>query len=152
MTTLAQPAAPAATESRHSLRKLPLAFLAAAALAALGNSVVRLITVAVTDIAPEFEPLRVGPPIGASIVSALAATVVFAVLVRFTKRPVRNFWITSLVAFVVTFAPLVNVATSDNPGPGLTGATAGAIVSLAVMHVVALAAIVPTLIRLTRTN
>lgn len=152
MTTLVEARPATAAPSRHSIRRLPLALLAAAALAAAGNSVVRLIALAATEVSPRFEPLQVGAPIGASVVAAIGASVVFAALIRWTRRPARNFWIASLITFVVTFAPLVNVATSDNPGPGLTGGTAGAFTALAVMHLVALLTIVPTLIRLSRTS
>ncbi len=153
MTTVVQtPDTIAETASGHSLRKLPLALLAAAALAAIGNSVVRLITVAAIEVDPGFLPLTVGAPIVSSVVAAIGAAVVFAALVRWTTRPVRNFWIASLITFVVTFAPLVNIATGDNPDPGLTGGTPGAFGALALMHLVALLVIVPTLIRLTRTR
>lgn len=141
-----------ATPYRHSIRRLPLALLAAAVLAAVANSVVRLITVAAIDVDPEFMPLQAAGPIGSSVVAAIGATVVFAALIRWTSRPVRNLWIASLIIFVLSFAPLINVAVSENPGPGLTGGTTGGFIALALMHVVALFTIVPALIRLTRTR
>ncbi len=136
-------------------RSFPVARLAtatfvAAVAAAAANSVVGVATMAVSDAPDSFMPLSVGAPITASVVVAIAAALVFAVVWRLTRRPVRVFTRVSLAVLVVSFAPLVGLATQDQPEPEMAGADAAALIGLGVMHVVAYLAIVPTLVRLSK--
>ncbi|MGH3086667.1 MAG: DUF6069 family protein, partial [Rubrobacteraceae bacterium] len=84
-------------------------------------------------------PITAGMVVVASVVGAVGATVVFAVIGLFSRRPARLFWIVSIVALVLSFV-----------APATIGAPVAMIMSLEVMHVVAWAVIVGTLTTLTR--
>ena len=87
----------------------------------------------------EMAPLPAVAVIIASIVPAIAATILLAVLSKFLARPIRVFWIISVVFLLISFAsPLglpVDVATK---------------VTLELMHIVAAVAIVGGLTTLGR--
>jgi hypothetical protein len=85
-----------------------------------------------------------------SVLSAAGATVVLAALARWTRSPERNFVWVSGVVFVLSYLPLIGAALDDTPAPEMVGADGPALAALAIMHVVALVTIVPTLLRLTR--
>jgi hypothetical protein len=81
--------------------------------------------------------LTIGPVIGASAAGAIAATVVFVALHRFTRRPTRLFLIISTVALLLSFAgPLTT--------PEIDGFSR---VVLLLMHVIAAVASVGVLVR-----
>jgi hypothetical protein len=66
--------------------------------------------------------------VGASVAGAVGATAIFAVIGRFTRRPIRIFWGVAAVGLFLSFLPIALV--------GATGSSAG---TLALMHVVAAA-------------
>lgn len=74
------------------------------------------------------EPVTFGQVVGASAAGAVGAVVAFAVIDRFTRRPIRVFWGVAAVGLLLSFIPIA-VA-------GATGPSAG---TLALMHVVAAA-------------
>ena len=76
---------------------------------------------------PNGQALGSGPVIGVTIMGVVAAAIVFAVLGRFSARPIRLFRIIALVALVLSFAPAF----------GIAGAGAAYIGSLLLMHVIA---------------
>lgn len=78
-------------------------------------------------------PFAVGPILGVTIFSGLGAGVLYAVLVRQTERPVRNFVVAAAAVFVVMMVPLLTVA----PAQGVTT------VGLAVLFVLHVAVAVP---------
>lgn len=111
--------------------------------AAVANTLVRAIAVAAIDVNDEFEPLAASAPAMSSVVAAIGAGVVLALLTRFSKQPVRHFLIVSAVMFVLSYIPLLQMGMADPPEyPGTTGAT---LTTLGLMHVVAAAIIVPLL-------
>ena len=65
--------------------------------------------------------------IGVTVMGVVAAAIVFAVLGRFSARPIRLFPIVALVALVLSFAPTF----------GIAGAGTAYIGTLLLMHVVA---------------
>lgn len=110
----------------------PLAGVAAAA----ANAVVFYVGVALGLVSESVgvangEPLAVSAVVISTLVPALFGTVLFAVLGRFTRRPVRIF---RIVAAVVLVLSLVTPFT-------IPGITAGMILVLLLMHVVAAAVI-----------
>lgn len=110
----------------------PLAGVAAAA----ANAVVFYVGVALGLVSESVgvangEPLAVSAVVISTLVPALFGTVLFAVLGRFTRRPVRIF---RIVAVVVLVLSLVTPFT-------IPGITAGMILVLLLMHVVAAAVI-----------
>ncbi len=140
----------AGTRRSLSVPRLAGATVTAAVAAAAANSLVRVVTVAVSDAPGSFAPLQVPAPVVSSVVAALGAGVVFAVVLRFAREPARVFTRISLAVLVLSFAPLVGLAAQDEPAADVAGADAAALIGLGVMHVVAYLTIVPTLLRLTQ--
>lgn len=120
----------------------------AAVASAAANAVIRLAAVEAFDIHPGFEPLEAAAPAQASIVVAFGAAVVLAVLSRFSDRPIWLFHRVSLAVFVLSFIPLLPLYLADPPQfPGTDAASVG---TLALMHVISAAIVVPTLSTLSR--
>jgi hypothetical protein len=113
----------------------------AAVTAAVTNILVRTISVALFDIAPGFQPLALGPVVVSSIVGALGATIVFAVVGRFARRPIRLFRIIAVVVLLLSFL---------NPLVVLPGASSQIILTLEFMHLVVAAISVALLTTLAR--
>jgi hypothetical protein len=116
--------------------------LLAAVVAAIGNIIVLLITGALFTVPASFPPFAIGPVTFFSVVGVVGATAVFALLGRFTRRPIRWFWIISGVVLLLSFIPnIITLVGNTLPGTSLAG-----VVSLMVMHVVAAAAAVGILV------
>jgi hypothetical protein len=93
--------------------------------------VVRVVGVAVIEVAPEFQPLSWGAPIVFTAILVTAAVFVFAAVARAAANPIRLFRRIALVALAVSMIPDLLL-----PGSG-PGATWPAVIILMVMHVVA---------------
>jgi hypothetical protein len=115
----------------------------AAVTAAIANLVVFLIVqnlLEITLIGPagpgstEMAPLPAIAVIIASIVPAVAATLLLAVLGKFLARPIQTFWIISIVFLILSFAPPLGLPVD-----------AATKVVMGLMHVVAAIAIVGVL-------
>ncbi len=105
--------------------------------------IVQLVAVSVLSPLPEF--LRnYGVPIVFTVVLVSAAVLVFAIVGRFARNPVRTYRRIALVVLIVSFAPDIPIGMGMTPG----GTWPLAIV-LMVMHVAAWAVTVPMLTRLT---
>jgi hypothetical protein len=92
--------------------------------------------------------LTVMPPVIFTIVGVLGAVIVYAVIGRFSRQPVRLFRRVALVTLVVSFIPdILMLITGFNPGT-----TAANVAVLILMHVVAWAITVGMLTRLARTE
>ena len=129
-------------------RRLPLAVLPAAAAAAIANSLIYFMASALGFI-PESvliptaggeSPLTVGMVVVASVLGAVGAAVVFAVIGLFARRPVRLFRIVAVLALALSFATPLTIP----------GAPLAMILSMEVMHVVAWAVIVGLLTTMAR--
>jgi len=97
------------------------------------NVLVRLLAVVTLDISPDFEPLSsYGTIISLTAFGVLGAVIVFALLVRFVRRPVLMFKRIAAVALVLSLVPDVLLLVASVPG-----ATAVSVGVLMVMHVVA---------------
>lgn len=119
-------AAPSLSGGRIAQRALLAALAAAAA-----TAVVRAIAVSALGIPqPDFWPLTVGPVLTSSIVGAIGAGLVLALLTRFVRRPIRAF---QLVAAIACVASLLGPVSLLGRFPG---ADIGAIAVLALMHIV----------------
>lgn len=114
--------------------------------AALANVLVYLLATAVGAIPSDFvipgpgTPLTLGMVVGTTVVPALLAALVFALLARFTRRPVRNFVVLSAVVLVLSFATPLTIA----------GAPLSMVLALESMHVVAAVVVVVGLTTLAR--
>ncbi|MDP9455502.1 MAG: DUF6069 family protein [Actinomycetota bacterium] len=124
----------------------PSRLLWAAPLTALANALVYLIAGVVGAIPSDFvipgpgTPLTLGMVVGSTVVPALLAGVVFALLGRFTRRPVRNFVVLAAVLLVLSFVTPLTIP----------GAPLSMVLALELMHVVAAVVIVGGLTTLAR--
>jgi Family of unknown function (DUF6069) len=123
---------------------------AATALAAVAatavNVLLRAAAVAVFDIPqPEFEPLQLRDVIVSTIGAVIAAGVVFAVVARLARDPVRTYAIVAGVALVLSLAAPLSIGLADPPE--YPGTDAGAIGTMMAMHIVTAAIAVTALIR-----
>jgi len=83
-------------------------------------------------------PFGAVPIVMSTVVSGVGAAVAYAVVVRFTDRPVRNFSVISAAVFVVMLVPVFAVA----PALGLTAVGQGALVLIHAAVAVPLVALV----------
>lgn len=107
---------------------------------AAGNALL-LAAVLASDAVPPFMALSYGPVIVVSLLGALGATVVYALLARRVSDPDRTFVRVAAVALLLSFVPNVLLFVSD------PAVTVGVLLSLASMHVVAAVASVGALTR-----
>jgi len=118
----------------------PLTVLAAI----VGVLIVRAIALMV--LTPPFAPglEMIFLPVVLTLVFCTAAVVVFALVGRFAKNPIRTYIIISAVFLVVSFLPDIAVVSAPMPGAGWPYS-----ITLMIMHVVAGFVTVYTLIKLT---
>jgi hypothetical protein len=118
----------------------PLTVLAAV----IGVLMVRSIAMAILP--PPYAPglAMIFIPIVLTVILCTAAVVVYALVARFTKNPVRTYIIISSVFLVISFLPDIAVASAPMPGAGWPYS-----ITLMIMHVVAGLITVYTLIKLT---
>ena len=120
------------TTSSIQLKKLwwvgPLTVLAAV----IGVLIVRAIAMAILTppYAPGLEMIFIS--IFLTVVLCTAAVVVFALVGRFAKNPIRTYVIISVVFLVISFLPDIAVASAPFPGAGWPYS-----ITLMIMHVVA---------------
>lgn len=128
--------------SRGHVARVGIATVIAATLA---NVIVYFVGGAFVAYDPRFLPLTdVSGAIVFTLPAAAVAVLLYAVLLRFARRPSRTFAIISAVVFVVTAIPDFTYI------PTVPGATAGQTAVLVAMHVVAAAVIVSMLTTLAR--
>jgi hypothetical protein len=124
-------------------RRLLTAGLLTVAAVVLANVLLRVIAVRLLDVSASFAPLAWGAVLVASVVVVAIATVVFGLLHRLSRHPVRHFRMLALVFLLVSLGgPL---STRSEPG----GSTM-AVVVLVVMHIVSAVmtvGLLPTLAR-----
>jgi len=132
------------TTSSVQLRKIwyigPLTVLASI----LGVLIVRLVAVAILQ--PNPTPISLGwrMPIVFTFVLCAGAVLVFALVARFAKNPIRTYQIIAFIVLVLSFFPDVGFANSPMPGANWPNA-----IALMIMHVAAWAITVSMLSRLT---
>lgn len=135
------------TRQQFALRKIPVAALIGGIVGTVGNVLLYLIAQAagvvfeipLGSLTAPVQPLPVMAIVIFSVLPAIGAGVLFALLVRFLKQPLLVFYIISGVFLVVSFIPTFSL-----PVPS------GIQISLALMHVVSAAAIVWALVTRTR--
>ena len=129
------------------LRKLwwvgPLTVLAAM----VGVLVVRAIARMILQ--PPYAPglAMIMIPIVLTIVLCTGGVLVFALVGRFTKNPIRNYIIISFVFLIISFLPDIEAASMRMPGAGWPYS-----ITLMIMHIVAGLITVSMLIKLTATS
>src|SRR3954453_4372093 len=120
------------TERVASGRLLKAGALAIVA-SVIANLIIRIIAVNVLGIGQEFPPLSWGPPIVFTIMGVLGATIVFAIIARFAKRPIRLFRIIALVVLVLSLLPDIGLLSSN----AMPGTSLGSVGALMLMHLAA---------------
>jgi Family of unknown function (DUF6069) len=94
----------------------------------------------------QFLPLAsVGGAVIMTLASAIVAVLLYAALLRFTRRPNRIFTIISAIVFVISLVPVFTYI------PTVPGVTSAQIATLVTMHVVAATVIVAALTSIRRT-
>lgn len=137
----------ASTTSSIQLKKLwwvgPLTVLASV----IGVLIVRAIAMATLPppYAPGLEMIMAS--ISLTVVFCTAAVIVFALVARYAKNPVRTYVIISSIFLVISFLPDIAVVSMPIPGAGWPYS-----ITLMIMHVVAGFITVYMLIRLTKSN
>ncbi len=81
-----------------------------------------------------FTPLTLGPVIGWSVIGAVGAGIVFAIIRKYARTPKNTFATTAWIVLILSFIPDVLIKGSTS-GP-FAGATWGAVILLMLMHVV----------------
>jgi len=132
--------------SSIQLRKLwwagPLTVFAAI----IGVLIVR--AVAMVILPPPYAPglAMIAIPIVLTLVLCTGAVIVFALVGRFAKNPIRTYLIISIVFLIISFLPDLMV---PSMGAAMPGANWGYAITLMIMHVVAGFITVYMLIKLT---
>ena len=121
----------------------PLTVLAAI----IGVLIVR--AVAMLILQPPYAPglAMIMLPVMLTLILCTGAVIVYALVGRFAKNPIRTYVIISAVFLVISFLPDIAVASAPFPGAGWPYA-----ITLMIMHVVAGSITVYTLIKLTTTS
>jgi hypothetical protein len=120
----------------------PLTILAAV----VANLLIRQVAVAILRPDPRFVPLTIAAPVSFTLFGLLGAVIVYALVARFSRRPITLFTRIAMVTLLVTFIPDILMAvTGFNPGTTIPN-----VIVLMLMHLSAWAICVNMLTRLTR--
>jgi hypothetical protein len=139
-----QSEAPDRTKNAKIPSRLWWVGLLAIVLATALNVLIGYLAVRLLDISKTFSPLDgYGTIIPFTVIGVGAATVVYALLLRYSRNPRRVFVRVAGAALVLTFVPDILLLVASEPGA--TAVSVGALMS---MHVAAWAISVPTLITL----
>ncbi len=118
-------------KSGVSLGRLARVGALAVGLAVVVNVVIRTVAVSLLGIGEGFLPLGVGPTVFFTVAGMVGAVVVFGVMLRFARRPVRLFRRVALVVLVVSLVPDVLMLFSGS----MPGTTVAGVITLMVEHV-----------------
>jgi hypothetical protein len=99
----------------------------------VANLIIRIIFVNLLGIGSEFPPLGWGPPIIFTIIGVLGAVIVFAIIARVAKRPIRLFRIIGVVVLVLSLLPDLGLLSANT----MPGTSLGSVLALMLMHVAA---------------
>ena len=135
-TTLSNSQAIRDQDERVDIRSLlwvgPLAMIATS----IANVIVREIAVAVGAVPANLEILQWPGIIGSTMVQVFLGVIIFALIARFSRRPIWLFRVVAAIALVLSFSSPVMAAAGLAPIPGLS-INSSTVVSMMVMHVVA---------------
>ena len=112
--------------------------------AIIGVLIVRAIAVAILPLPHRPGLTMIMLPIMLTLILCTSAVIVFALVGRFAKNPVRTYIIISSVFLLISFLPDIGVASAPFPGAGWAYS-----ITLMIMHVVAGFITVYMLIKLT---
>ena len=138
-------------QERINAARIWLAGLVSVIASVIANLLARAVLFAVLPLPAEFPPLQVGAVAMLTAVGTLLAAVVYALIVRLTRRPVTIFRWVAIAALILSILPnLALVANSTAipfPFPGASSLAFGALI---VFHLIAALVSVSALTILTR--
>ena len=114
-----------------SLGRLARVGAVTVAVAVVVNVVIRTLAVSVLGIGEGFLPLGLGPTVFFTVAGMVGAVVVFGVMLRFARRPVRLFRRVALVVLLISLVPDVLMLFSGS----MPGTTVAGVLTLMVEHV-----------------
>ncbi|HEX5690472.1 MAG TPA: DUF6069 family protein [Roseiflexaceae bacterium] len=120
----------------------PLAIVAAVVV----NIIIQQIAAAVLQPDPQFMPLTIGVVSTFTVIGVLGAVLVYALIGRFSQRPIMLFRRVALIALVVSLIPDILMAFTGF----IPGTTVPNVIVLMIMHVAAWAVAVGVLTRFAR--
>lgn len=130
---------------RVPAKRVALAGLVAVVAAVVAIALVYFIGGALVSYHQDFQVLAtVGPAVSFTLFAGIGATLVYALVLRLSRRPVRTFGIIAAVVFLLMLIPDLTLV------PGMPGVTGGQTAVLLTMHVVAALVLVGVLLALTR--
>ena len=139
------------THESVNAKRIWLAGLVGVAASVIANLLARALLFAVLPLPNEFPPLQVGAIAMLTAVGTLLAAVVYALIIRFTRRPVTIFRWVALAALILSILPNLALVADPIaipfPFPGASSLAFGALI---VFHVVAALVSVTALTSLTR--
>jgi hypothetical protein len=115
-----------------SFRRLSAFGAVAVVVAALVNLAIRVLFMQWFQLSPAFSPLGIGPVIFWSVISGIAAVLVFALVARRARRPVTAYLLIAIGVYVLTFIPDGLLLFSNLPF--LPGTSIYAVLALMSMH------------------
>lgn len=143
-TVTLKPAERGTTTESVALGRVWWVGLGAVAAAVLVNALVRLAALAVITVDPAFMPLQATAVLPATVVGAGAAVIVYALLARFTARPLSTFRTVAAIALPLSYLPDLALLAF------MPGATLAAVLVLMLMHTLTAVIVVGLLTRFTR--
>jgi hypothetical protein len=134
---------------RVNLRRwLPAAVVTIVA-AVVANVLVLLLLKAILPLPEGFNPLLVGSVVFFSVLGTVAASIVFAIVAKLSRRPFHTYRVVAVVALILSIIP--NFAAMANPAMfPFPGGSALAFGVLILFHVIAAVISVVVLTRMTR--
>jgi hypothetical protein len=117
------------------LAAIAVATVLAAAATAAANALLRAVAVAVFDIPEAFEHLALRAVVVSSVFGVIAGGLVFALVARFARAPVRTFAVVATVVLVASLGAPLSVGLEDPPE--YAGTNAESVGTMMAMHVVA---------------
>ncbi len=122
--------------------------LIGAVAAVVANVIVLFLLKAFLPVPQDFAPLQVGAIAIFTFIGTVLAAVAYALVVRFSKRPIRTYLIVAVVALILSLIP--NLALMANPSAApIPGGSALGFGLLIVFHIVAAVVSVAILIKYT---
>ncbi len=137
------------TSNTLPLRKILQAGLIAIVAAVAANLLALVIVRAVLDLPADFPALQFGPIALFTAIGVALGVVVFALISRVARQPVRTFWIVAMIALFVSLVPNLLLMLNPQAAP-IPGGSALAFGTLMVFHVIAALVSVPVLTSLSR--
>lgn len=144
MTTLSAQTAPAGVNRSRILRAGAIAVLGSVA----ANIVLLFVLRALLGVPDTFMPFNLAPVAGFTAFYTVVAVILFWLLARFTRRPVRSFVILAVIGFVLTAIP--NLALAANPASAPFPGRSSDFLTLLLFHLASFAIVLWALVTQTR--